>query len=170
MIKQIKINKYKKFFDIVFSFEAGINAISGENGTCKSSLLYLIGNSFQGVSTSCNWINDKKAISVINARTTLEYLEQVQPPLLRDSIQIFLEKSLRTMISHWVRIPKQESMWRDTELLKTEIVDYGKKAKPFYNTKTRAVWWLFMHCPGMIIPIQTCFRKLNSVSKRFSTI
>lgn len=67
MIKQIKINKYKKFSDIVFDFETGINAISGENGTCKSSLLYLIGNSFQGISTSCNWINDKKAISVINA-------------------------------------------------------------------------------------------------------
>ena len=58
MIKQIDIIRYKKFKDISFNFEAGINAISGENGTCKSSLLYLIGNSFQEVKTTYDWINE----------------------------------------------------------------------------------------------------------------
>lgn len=71
MIKQIDIIRYKKFKDISFNFEAGINAISGENGTCKSSLLYLIGNSFQVVKTTCDWIKEKKAVSVINAINTV---------------------------------------------------------------------------------------------------
>ena len=66
MIKQIDIIRYKKFKDISFNFEAGINAISGENGTCKSSLLYLIGNSFQEVKTTCDWIKEKKGFSKIS--------------------------------------------------------------------------------------------------------
>ena len=49
MVKGIEFKKYKKFNNQSFVFSPDINVISGENGTCKSSLLYLIGNSFQSV-------------------------------------------------------------------------------------------------------------------------
>lgn len=47
MIKTIKIHKYRKLENISFNFENGINIISGTNGTCKTSLLHIISNSFK---------------------------------------------------------------------------------------------------------------------------
>lgn len=67
MIKEIQFVQYKKFKNISLGFEAGINAISGENGTCKSSLLYLISNSFQAMSKQCSWVKDVTSLQVINA-------------------------------------------------------------------------------------------------------
>lgn len=67
MIKEIKFVQYKKLKDISLGFEAGINAISGENGTCKSSLLYLISNSFQSVKPKCEWVKDQAALGIIKA-------------------------------------------------------------------------------------------------------
>lgn len=67
MIKEIKFIQYKKLKDISLTFKEGLNAISGENGTCKSSLLYLISNSFQSVSTKCEWVKDPAALNVISA-------------------------------------------------------------------------------------------------------
>lgn len=96
---------------------------------------------------------------------TLEYLEQVQPPLPQDSIQVFRENALRTMISHWVRIPKQESIQEEITKLKTAIVDYAEKVRPFRNMKTKAVWLIFMHSPGMMAPTQICFRRMKQFPK-----
>lgn len=67
MIKGITIKQYRKLKDISLSFVPTINAISGPNGTCKTSLLHLLSNSFQAVTRSCEWVVDKKSISVINA-------------------------------------------------------------------------------------------------------
>lgn len=47
MIAAIQIKHFKKLKNLNVSFNSGINAISGTNGTCKTSLLYLISNSFQ---------------------------------------------------------------------------------------------------------------------------
>ena len=47
MISKLKIVEYRKLKDILINFSKNINVISGTNGTCKSSLLYLISNSFQ---------------------------------------------------------------------------------------------------------------------------
>ena len=66
MVKGIEFKKYKKFNNQSFVFSPDINVISGENGTCKSSLLYLIGNSFQSVSSNAPWIKDKRGIRAIN--------------------------------------------------------------------------------------------------------
>lgn len=49
MVKKISVNAYKKLKGIDFDFSDGITAISGTNGTCKTSLLHLIGNSYQKV-------------------------------------------------------------------------------------------------------------------------
>ena len=65
MIKSIEFIQYKKLKNISFPFEEGLNAISGENGTCKSSLLYLISNSFQAVTKNCDWVKDTTALDVI---------------------------------------------------------------------------------------------------------
>lgn len=81
MIKDIKFNAYKKLKDITISFDKGLNAISGENGTCKSSLLYLISNSFQAVTSNCEWVKNNDALSIIravnaNVNTKVESLQR----------------------------------------------------------------------------------------------
>lgn len=67
MAKSIMINRYRKFRDITMEFSKGINAISGTNGTCKTSLLHLISNSFQAVTSKCSWVRDSKCLSIISA-------------------------------------------------------------------------------------------------------
>lgn len=47
MILSIDIKHFKKLQNLNLKFTPGINAISGANGTCKTSLLYMISNSFQ---------------------------------------------------------------------------------------------------------------------------
>ncbi|MCX8600772.1 MULTISPECIES: AAA family ATPase [unclassified Gilliamella] len=47
MIEEIIIRKYLKLQDISFKFSNNINVISGGNGTCKTSILYIISNSFK---------------------------------------------------------------------------------------------------------------------------
>lgn len=70
MIKSLDINRYRKFRNITLRFSSGVNAISGTNGTCKTSLLHLISNSFQAVNSKCDWVRDAKCISTITAINT----------------------------------------------------------------------------------------------------
>lgn len=65
MIKKMSINKYRKLQDIDLDFSTGINVISGTNGTCKTSLLYMISNTHQAVTQKCDWLNDKSCLNVI---------------------------------------------------------------------------------------------------------
>ena len=65
MIEEIKIRKYRKLKDIDFRFEKGVNIISGTNGTCKSSLLYIVSNSFQAVNSTASFLNDKTSLEVL---------------------------------------------------------------------------------------------------------
>lgn len=65
MIKRIHFNAYRKLKDIDVEFAPGINAIAGANGTCKSSILHIISNSFQAVSPSSEWLDDPKCIKTI---------------------------------------------------------------------------------------------------------
>lgn len=68
MIKSIRFVQYKKLKNISLDFKEGLNVISGENGTCKSSLLYLISNSFQAVTPSCEWLKgDKRILKTLKA-------------------------------------------------------------------------------------------------------
>lgn len=49
MIESIDFVHYRKLQGVKLDFTAGVNAISGENGTCKSSILHIIGNSYQKI-------------------------------------------------------------------------------------------------------------------------
>ncbi|KJR44453.1 Prophage Lp2 protein 4 [Desulfosporosinus sp. I2] len=65
MIKKISIIQYRKIKNLDFEFSSGINVISGTNGTCKTSLLHIISNSFQAVNKNCSWINDNTCTEII---------------------------------------------------------------------------------------------------------
>lgn len=65
LIKKIHIVKYRKLKDIDFEFSNGINVISGTNGTCKTSLLHIISNSYQAVTKGCDWVREKDCLDVI---------------------------------------------------------------------------------------------------------
>lgn len=69
MIKSIHIDQYRKLQDVDFNFSNDINVISGTNGTCKTSLLHIISNSFQSVvnSPKCPWVTDKNCLICIKA-------------------------------------------------------------------------------------------------------
>lgn len=67
MIKNINIIQYRKLKDLTLSFTKNINAISGTNGTCKTSLLHLLGNSLQAPTKTCSWITDEKCLPIIKA-------------------------------------------------------------------------------------------------------
>ena len=44
VIRNINIIQYRKLKDVALTFTKNITAISGTNGTCKTSLLHLLGN------------------------------------------------------------------------------------------------------------------------------
>lgn len=67
MIQSIDIKQYKKLNNLKISAEKGLNAISGTNGTCKTSLLYMISNSFQKVVRTANWVIDPNSLIIINS-------------------------------------------------------------------------------------------------------
>lgn len=65
MIKKIDVTKYRKLQDMEFYFTKGINVISGTNGTCKTSLLHMVSNSFQSVTKKCEWVRSPSCLEVI---------------------------------------------------------------------------------------------------------
>ena len=67
MVKSINIVQYRKLKDLSLNFSKKINAISGTNGTCKTSLLHLLGNSLQAPTKGCSWITDDKCLPIIKA-------------------------------------------------------------------------------------------------------
>ena len=64
MLETIEIKQYRKLKDITLNFGKGINVISGSNGTCKSSLLYIISNSFKKITKGS--LKNEESISVIS--------------------------------------------------------------------------------------------------------
>jgi len=58
MLKSIEIIQYRKLKNLTLNFKKGVNIISGSNGTCKSSLLHIISNSFQKVTKKNTKINN----------------------------------------------------------------------------------------------------------------
>ena len=71
MIKKISIAQYRKIKNLEFQFSKTINVLSGTNGTCKTSLLHMISNSFQSVTKNCEWIKDQNCLDAIKKINTL---------------------------------------------------------------------------------------------------
>lgn len=67
MVKELLINRYRKLNNLTLSLSPNLNAITGTNGTCKTSLLHLIGNSLQAPTRNCSWIIDKNCLPIIKA-------------------------------------------------------------------------------------------------------
>ena len=53
--------------DLDINLNPNVNALSGTNGTCKTSLLHMISNAFQSVTKKCDWLKDKNCMTIINA-------------------------------------------------------------------------------------------------------
>lgn len=66
MVKRLEIHRYKKLVDIAIDFNSGVNAISGTNGTCKTTLLHIVSNAFQAMSSNDPRILDSSALKRIN--------------------------------------------------------------------------------------------------------
>lgn len=66
MTKKLRIKKYKKFENIDIHFSPGINAISGTNGTCKTTLLHMVSNSFQAPDSKQAGLHDPSVLRLVN--------------------------------------------------------------------------------------------------------
>lgn len=68
-LSSLEFYSFRKFNDLRIEFCPGLNLISGINGTGKSSLLYLISNSFKAVQNSDRyfWVKDKSAHDELGA-------------------------------------------------------------------------------------------------------
>lgn len=67
MITKLNIKKYRKLNNIVIDLDSPINIISGTNGTCKSSILYLVSNAFQELKSTTEWLKSKDVSRNIKA-------------------------------------------------------------------------------------------------------
>ena len=66
MIEQLQIHKYRKLEGMTIDPNSGVNVISGTNGTCKTSILHLISNSFQVPNKKCIWIKNPTSLDALN--------------------------------------------------------------------------------------------------------
>lgn len=66
MIKKIKFNRYRKLVNLNIDFSKNLNIISGTNGTCKSTLMHLISNSFQAVKRTDERLGSTDALNLLN--------------------------------------------------------------------------------------------------------
>ena len=68
MIKEIEFIQYRRLkAPLKLTFGERINVISGMNGTCKSSILYLISNSFQAENLNTTKLEPNVELKLINA-------------------------------------------------------------------------------------------------------
>lgn len=65
MIESIEFAKYKRLENIQIPIGTGISLIMGTNGTCKSSLLHIISNSYQEIPNKSVMLSDDRCMKVI---------------------------------------------------------------------------------------------------------
>ena len=65
MVHKIYIKEYRKLKSIELDFSENVNIISGTNGTCKTSILHIISNSFQKVTAKSGKVNNTECLSII---------------------------------------------------------------------------------------------------------
>lgn len=67
MIEKIYVHKYRKLEEMELTFKKDINLLSGANGTCKTSILHLVSNSFQAVTKTDPKVIEKKSLDIIKS-------------------------------------------------------------------------------------------------------
>lgn len=66
MIDRIKINQYRKLKNLEINLNKGINILAGTNGTCKTSILHIMSNSFQKIKKTNSIFKDSSCVDIIN--------------------------------------------------------------------------------------------------------
>lgn len=69
MIRKINLIHYRRLKNIELYFSPNVNVVSGLNGTCKSSILYLISNAFQAETNRSLKLVEPTTLSTLNALT-----------------------------------------------------------------------------------------------------
>ena len=67
MINKLEIECYRKLKNMSIDISSGINIISGTNGTCKSSILYMVSNAFQEVKTKSDLLKSADVINTLKS-------------------------------------------------------------------------------------------------------
>lgn len=65
LVKRIDFIHYKKIKAESMNFEPGLNVISGGNGTCKTSILHIISNSYKEVKSNAQFLKDPSCLRLI---------------------------------------------------------------------------------------------------------
>lgn len=66
-IESISFEQYKRFKNQVIYFDPNVNAIAGTNGTCKSSLLHIISNSYKKCNKNILKPEASKCLLILNS-------------------------------------------------------------------------------------------------------
>ena len=89
-----------------------------------------------------DYINKKTGIPKSKAKRALHaFLETVQAELVKQK-----------------NIPDYNIM---INLIEAEIQRIAGEAEKYPQISTKVAWWLYCHCPGMIIPARTCYWQLK---------
>lgn len=95
-----------------------------------------------------------------------DYMEKVQPALSYESLLFFQEKYLRTLIFSWAKLKKLNITGKELDVQKKEIQKLAYQIEQLQQLKTKFVWWLFCHCPHMLLPFKIFSGKLISFFRR----
>ena len=107
--------------------------------------------------------------SISSLRMVLSYVNGVQPPLPSKCIIIYREKMLRSLIKKHIKLSRSKALLNSSgleDILLKEIRNLSGNEPKLILTKTKVVWWMYRHCPGLLIPAQACFRLLNSILRK----
>ena len=64
MVKALNFVAYRKLKSLEINFSPFVNVIAGTNGTCKSSILHLVSNSYQKVKLRQNMLENQMRLKL----------------------------------------------------------------------------------------------------------
>ena len=97
-------------------------------------------------------------------QAALDSMEQIQPSLPPKWILEYRENALRLIIFRWAHLCKLVNTSKaDLAALKADIQSFGGDPLQFKDKKTKMVWWLFLHCPALLLPAQACFQAISHI-------
>ncbi|MCY1325910.1 DNA replication and repair protein RecF [compost metagenome] len=76
MIDEIDFVQYRKLKKIKIEFSQGVNLISGTNGTCKSTLMHIVSNSFQALKRTDPRFSSSEPSSILG-----KFVDKINPKI-----------------------------------------------------------------------------------------